>query len=335
MLTLRFEALYRFFSHRLAIRENFHKQPKLVYDFFNIRKLWALSRKYSMAPKIEVIPSGDALGAEIRGLNLSQAMDAETFARVETAFNEHSVICFRDQDLTPEQHIAHATRYGEPQRLFLNHYAMEDHPEILYVSNIQREGRDIGYADAGIVWHTDMSFERTPPRATILHAREIPITEDGVVLGDTLFASATKAYESLSDAMKNRLNGLRVTHDAAGRRRKSGTGLAADNAQHATHELVVHPLVRRHPYTGRRALYVSSGECETIEGMADEDAIALIDELAATIVKDEFIYRHKWQVGDVLMWDNCAVQHLAIHDYALPLRRMMWRITVGYTEVYE
>ena len=82
MLTLSFEALYRFFSHRLAIRENFHKQPKLVYDFFNIRKLWALSRNYSMAPKIEVIPSGDALGAEIRGLNLSQAMDAETFARV-------------------------------------------------------------------------------------------------------------------------------------------------------------------------------------------------------------------------------------------------------------
>jgi len=288
-----------------------------------------------MALKIELIPSGDALGAEIRGIDVSQPMDTDTFAFVENAFNEHSVICFRDQKLTPAQHIAHATLYGEPQRLFLNHYAMEEHPEILYVSNIQENGQDIGYADAGIVWHTDMSFEKTPPRATILHALEIPITADGTVLGDTLFASATKAYESLSDEMKSRLNGLRVTHDAAGRRRKSGTGRAADNAQHETHDLVVHPLVRRHPYTDKKALYVSPGECETIDGMANNEAVALIDELSATIIKDEFIYRHKWQVGDVLMWDNCAVQHLAIHDYALPLRRMMWRITVGYTEVYE
>jgi len=288
-----------------------------------------------MMASIEVIPSGDALGAEVRGVDLSKPLDAETFATLEAAFNEHSVICIRDQDLSPEQLKSYATCYGEPQRLFLNHYAMKDHPEILYVSNIQQDGHDIGYADAGIVWHTDMSFEKTPPRATVLHAREIPVTEDGTVLGDTLFASAIKAYDSLSDAMKQRLKGLRVAHDAAGRRRKSGTGQAADNAQHEDRELIVHPVVRRHPYTDKQALYVSSGECEVIDGMADDEAVALIDELAATTIKDEFIHRHKWQLGDVLMWDNCAVQHLAIHDYSLPLRRMMWRITVGYTDVYE
>lgn len=283
----------------------------------------------------EILPSGDALGAEVRGVDLSRLLEDAEFAVIEQAFNTHSVLCFRDQDLAPERLIAYASRYGEPQRLFLNHYAMKDHPEILYVSNIQEEGRDIGYADAGIIWHTDMSFEKTPPRATVLHAREIPVTEDGAVLGDTLFASAAKAYDSLSAEMKERLKGLRVIHDVAGRRRKTGTGVAEDNEQHEAYDLMVHPLVRRHPYTGRKVLYVSDGECEEIKGMADDEAKALIDELTATIIRDEFIYRHKWQLGDVLMWDNCAVQHLAIHDYELPLRRMMWRITVGYTDVYE
>ena len=127
-----------------------------------------------MAATIEVISSGDALGAEVRGVDLSKPLDVNTFAVLESAFNEHSVICIRGQDITPEQLITYATRYGEPQRLFLNHYAMKEHPEILYVSNIQKNGRDIGYADAGIVWHTDMSFEKRPPRATVLHAREVP-----------------------------------------------------------------------------------------------------------------------------------------------------------------
>ncbi|MDH3703514.1 MAG: TauD/TfdA family dioxygenase, partial [Alphaproteobacteria bacterium] len=131
---------------------------------------------------IEIIPSGAALGAEIRGVDLSKPLGDETFGTIEAAFNEHSVVYFRDQDLKPPQLIDYASRYGEVQRLFLNHYAMPEHPEILYVSNIQDQGKDIGYADAGSVWHTDMSFEQRPPRATMLHAREIPITVDGRVL---------------------------------------------------------------------------------------------------------------------------------------------------------
>ena len=284
---------------------------------------------------VEVVPSGAALGAEIRGVDLSAPLDEETFAAIDAAFNEHSVVWFRDQDLTPARFIDYASGFGEVQRLFLNHYAMPEHPEILYVSNIQEDGRDIGYADAGSVWHTDMSFEQRPPRATTLHAREIPVTEDGTVLGDTLFASAVKAYDSLDATKKERLRGLRVVHDVAGRRRKTGTGTKGDQELHEAKPLMVHPAVRRHPYTDRQAIYVSNGECVGIEGMDEEDALPLIDELASTVIRDDFIYRHRWQVGDVIMWDNCAVQHLAIHDYALPLRRMMWRITVGYTDVYE
>ena len=284
---------------------------------------------------IEVVPSGAALGAEIRGVDLSKPLDDDIFGVIEAAFNEHSVVYFRNQDLHPQQLIDYANRYGEVQRLFLSHYAMPEHPEILYVSNIQENGKDIGYADAGSVWHTDMSFEQRPPRATMLHAKEIPVTEDGTVLGDTLFASAVKAYDALDRETKEKLRGLGVVHDVAGRRRKTGTGTKEDQQKHEDKPLIVHPAIRSHPYTGRKSIYVSTGECVAIEGMAERKALRLIDDLASTVIRDEFIYRHRWGLGDVIMWDNCAVQHLAIHDYALPLRRMMWRITVGYTDVYE
>jgi taurine dioxygenase len=284
---------------------------------------------------MEIVDSGAALGAEIRGVDLSRPLDDAGFRHIEAAFNAHSVLCFRGQDLTPEQHIAFASRFGQPQNLFLNYYAMPGYPEIVYVSNIQENGRDIGHRDAGRVWHSDMSYEPNPPRATLLHAREIPVTADGTVLGDTLFASAVAGYDSLDEASKARLAGLRVTHDVAGRRRKTGTGTREDDKIREAKPKVVHPAVRTHPFTGRKSINLVKGECVAIDGMAQDDALALIDEMAETVIRDEFVYRHKWQLGDVLIWDNCAVQHLAIHDYEPPLRRMMWRITVGYTEVYE
>ncbi len=283
---------------------------------------------------IEIVPSGYALGAEVLGVDLSKPLADETFLAIESAFNEHSVICIRNQNLDPTTFVAYASRYGEPQNLYLNNYAMPGHPEILYVSNIQEDGRDIGHADAGVVWHSDMSFEKNPPRATVLHAKEVPVTEDGTILGDTLFASGVRAYESLSDEIKESLKGKQVVHDVLGRRRETGSG-KQDNDKRKSVPVIRHPAVRTHPYTGKKALYVFKGECVDIDGMETEDAVSLIDELAMTVIREEFIYRHKWQVGDILMWDNCAVQHLAIHDYELPMRRMMWRTTVGYTDVYE
>jgi taurine dioxygenase len=287
-----------------------------------------------MAAGLEILPSGDALAAEVRGVDLSKPLDETVFAEVEHAFDTHSVLCFRDQDLSPGGLVDFAGRFGKPQPNFLSKYAMPDYPDILYVSNIKENGEDIGHADAGRVWHTDMSFEPHPPRATVLHAREVPVTEDGTVLGDTLFASATRAYDSLSDKMKERIAGLKVVHDVAGRRRSTGTG-AHDNAEREAKPLVVHPAARTHPFTGKKAIYVINGECVGIEGMEDDEALSLIDELAMTVIREDFVHRHHWRQGDVLMWDNCAVQHLASHDYEWPLRRMIWRITVGYTDVYE
>jgi len=257
-------------------------------------------------------------------------MAPEEFAQVEAAFNKHAVISFPGQQLDEEQLIAFARRFGEVERIFLTQYSHRRHPEIMYVSNVRENGRDIGHADAGRVWHTDMSYTERPPRATLLYALEVPV-ENGVALGDTHFASAADAHDSLPQAMQRRIAGLRAIHQVAGRRARTGTG-KQDQAQRLEQPAVVHPVVRTHPCTGRRCLYVSKGECEGIEGMPKGEALALIDELADRIVEPRFHHTHRWRVRDLLMWDNCTVQHLASFDYQWPRhRRLMHRVTVGGT----
>ena len=282
---------------------------------------------------IEVVPSGGVLGADIVGADISAGLGRDDFAAVEAAFDAHSVICLRDQSLTERQYVDFARRFGEVEVIFLTHYAHPSIPEIMLVSNIKEEGRDIGHADAGRVWHTDMSYTATPPRATLLYALEVPV-EDGKVLGDTLFASATAAHDDLPDPLKKRLQGLRAIHRVSGRRKKTGTG-AQDNPLRDRQPDVIHPVVRTHPVTGRQALYVSEGECVGILGMADAEAKPLLDDLARRIIRPDYRYRHRWRKGDVLIWDNAAVQHLAVHDYEWPRhRRLMYRITVGGSETY-
>ena len=277
---------------------------------------------------MRIVPSQDVIGAEIDDLDLGQPLSDDEFGRIESAFNTHSVICFREQSLNEEQLIAFARRFGEVERIFLTHYAHPIHPEIMYVSNIKENGRDIGHADAGRVWHTDMSYTERPPRATLLYALEVPM-ENGVALGDTQFASAAAAHDSLPAELRQQIAGLRAVHQVAGRRAKTGTG-QWDQAQRLEQPAVIHPVVRTHPYTGRKCLYVSKGECEGIEGMANEQALALIEQLAEHTIEPRFRHTHHWQVHDLLMWDNCTVQHLASFDYSWPRhRRLMQRITVG------
>src|SRR6185295_849847 len=276
---------------------------------------------------MNIVPSGNTIGAEIRDVDLAR-LSADEFARVEAAFDAHGVVCFPEQHLDEEQLVAFARRFGEIEVNFLTQYAHPRHPEILFVSNIKENGRDIGHADAGRVWHTDMSFTARPPRATLLYALEVPV-ENGVALGNTQFSSAAAAHDSLPAEMQRRIAGLHAIHQVAGRRARTGTG-QHDQAQRREQPAVVHPVVRSHPRTGRKCLYVTRGECEGIEGMAREEALALIDELADRIVEPRFHHTHHWRVRDLLMWDNCTVQHLATFDYQWPQhRRLMQRVTVG------
>jgi taurine dioxygenase len=277
---------------------------------------------------MQIVPTGDVIGAEIRDVDLSQSLSEADFARIEAALNDYAVICLPGQRVSEPQLIAFAGRFGEIERIFLSQYAHPRYPEIMFVSNIKENGRDIGHADAGRVWHTDMSYTARPPRATLLYALEVPV-ENGVALGETHYASAAHAYDSLTDAEKQRIAGLRAVHQVAGRRARTGTG-QHDQAQRREQPAVVHPVVRTHPHTGRKCLYVSKGECEAIEGMARKEALALIDRLADRIVEPRFRHTHHWRANDILLWDNCSVQHLATFNYEWPKhRRLMQRITVG------
>ncbi|PON19473.1 TauD/TfdA family dioxygenase [Candidatus Entotheonella serta] len=283
-----------------------------------------------MHQPFNVIHADSVIGVEIHDLDLAQPLANDCFTAIEAIFNERSVLCLRNQRLTEPQFIDFARRFGAIEQIFLTHYAHPQYLEILLVSNIKENGQDIGHADAGRVWHSDMSYTQRPPRATMLYALEVPM-EDGVALGSTQFASAAAAYDSLPEAMKTRLDGLRAVHQVAGRRKRTGTG-QQDNHLREQQPSVIHPVVRTHPFTGRKCLYVNKGECQAIEGVETDEALALVDDLADRIVAPPFRYVHQWRVGDLLMWDNCSVQHLATFDYEWPKhRRLMHRITVGGT----
>ena len=167
-----------------------------------------------------------------------------------------------------------------------------------------------------------MCYDATPPRGTILYAHEVP-EKNGLPLGDTCFAATNKAYDALPDAMKASLAGRRAVFDFAARKRLN----PITPEQIDRFPAVTHPVVRTHPVTGEKCLYIMRDDTTGIEGMEQEEADLLIAALADHITRPEFIYRHQWQAGDLLIWDNCTVQHRAIQDYALPHRRLMHRTT--------
>jgi len=277
---------------------------------------------------IPVTKAAAALGAEI-GVDLSQSLSDQVFAEIERAFHDNIVVFFRGQQLTNEQQIAFSRRFGELEIHIVRKYLLPGYPEILLISNIRdADGEHIGLADAGFTWHSDVSYRRRPSRCSLLYAKEVP-QRDGAPLGDTVFASCIAAYEALSGAMKRRLTGLKAIHRYSARRRiENSPRPKLTAAQLAETPDVAHPIVRTHPYTGRKALYVTAGECVGIPGMPDDEAVELIAELDAHCVRSEFCYRHRWRVGDLVMWDNASAMHLAICDYALPERRLMHRTTV-------
>jgi taurine dioxygenase len=284
-------------------------------------------------PDIDIVPSGRPLGADVIGFDAAVPHDEGTMAMIRAAFSLHGVLCFRDQKLDEQQLIAFTQEFGEIESYVLSDYAMEQHPEVLIVSNILEGGEPIGLMDAGMTWHTDMSYIAEPPAATFLHAKEIPVDEDGRALGDTLFSNTAVAYDALSEDLKLRLAGARTTHSyEAKHARRAREGKSnrkpISQAQRDALPPVEHPVFRTHAESGRKCVYVIAGECEGITGVPEDESELLLETLAAQCVKPELRYRHKWRIGDLLMWDNCLVQHLAVHDYALPQRRLILRTTI-------
>ncbi|HYL24732.1 MAG TPA: TauD/TfdA family dioxygenase [Burkholderiales bacterium] len=291
---------------------------------------------------ISIRKAAKRLGAEIDGVDLSRSLDDATFARISAAFFEHEVVVFRGQTLTPSQQIAFTRRFGDLEHHVRKEHRLEGYPEILVVSNVLDErGAAVGVQDAGRFWHSDLSYKQVPSLLSALYALEVPV-EDGRALGATSFASAAAAYDALAPELKWRLQGLRNIHsyryyrakNLAAQKEESGRG-AREVQEHPLSEDqlksvpdVEVPIVRTHPVTGRKSLFINEAHTARIVGLPESEGATLLTELCAHIVKPEFRYEHSWRAGDLLMWDNVAVQHKANFDYDLPLRRLMHRTTV-------
>lgn len=278
--------------------------------------------------RFTLLPSPAPLGNEITGLDLSQPLDAQTFAELREAYNQCSVLVFRNQVLTPEQQIRFSRGFGELEIHVMARYLLPGHPEIFRVSNIVENGQRIG--GSGEFWHTDLSYVAEPSRGSLLYSVEVPV-RNGVVLGDTEFASTAAAYDALPAAMQKKLEGLKAVHrygDIYNKIAQSRGGPALTEDQKKQTPDVIHPVVLVHPFSGRKSLFINEGFTVGIVGMPDDEAQTLLRELYDHTTRPEFIYRHKWQVGDLVMWDNWATVHRATGGYTAEERRLLHRTTL-------
>ncbi|MGJ7612491.1 MULTISPECIES: TauD/TfdA dioxygenase family protein [unclassified Variovorax] len=274
----------------------------------------------------EVRPFAAPVGAEIVGLDISKPINAEDFRRIHKAHLDHHVVVFRDQQVTPQAHIDFSRRFGPLEIHVLHQFQLKNHPEILIVSNIKENGEPIGLGDAGVYWHSDISYKPKPSLGSLLHAQELP--SEG---GDTLFADQHLAWESLSPELQQRVLPLKAEHSYLAKyeelRSKNPWRPKLSQAQIDQVAPAVQPVVRTHPETGRKALFVSEHFTTRIVGLPQDESDALLAELFAHSVKPEFVYRHTWAPHDLVFWDNRSLMHLAAGTPD-ELRRRLNRTTV-------
>lgn len=270
--------------------------------------------------QLDVRPIAGALGAEIHGVDLSSDLDDEQVAAIRRIWLEHGVVFFRDQKLPPDRFMAFAERFGRPiEYPFVK--GIDGYPKIIQVAKYETEKVNFGG-----IWHADTTYLPEPPTATLLVAREVP-----PVGGDTLFANQYLAYETLSEGLKRTLDGLigvsssakaDVSKTREDRVKTSGTDEVGQEF------IAEHPVVRTHPETGRKALYVNIAHTIRFKGWTEAESRPLLDFLFQHQVRPEFTCRFTWQVGSLAMWDNRCTQHNPINDYH-GYRRIMHRITLA------
>lgn len=276
----------------------------------------------------------EKIGSEIKGMDLAGETSDEAIAQVVQTLAERGVVVIRNQNLSIEHFMGFSRRVGPLAIHSLNQFAKPGFPELMVNSNIVENGKPLGLADAGRDWHTDGAYTETPYRSTILYSIEVPV-ENGKALGDTVFASTAAAYDALDPEMKRKLDPLKAVHAHGVARDKRGNAHALEYEQaREMKKGVEHPVVRTHPVTGRKCLYVDEGTTRQICGMDEPESDALINSIVRHVIQEKFIYRHNWRVGDVLMWDNCSTLHQALGDYKLPLRRLIYRTLVKGTKPF-
>jgi taurine dioxygenase len=266
-----------------------------------------------MNETVAVTPLSSALGAQIHGIDAA-AIDDAGFERVRAAWLEHLVLLFRNQRLDDRALVDFTSRFGELEEapLFGGRRYVEEHPEVMIISNVAVDGREIGsLGNAEAFWHTDLNFVEEPPAASCLFAHEVPPTG-----GDTGFANMYAAFEALPEDVAARIAGRRIRHDA----RFNSAGYQREVRVPDT----LHPIVRRHPETLRNALYLGRRAHARIEDMAVDESDALLDTLWAHATSDAFTWHHQWRAGDLLIWDNRCTLHRR-DSFDASQRRVMHR----------
>ncbi len=272
------------------------------------------------AKSIEIKKIAGAIGAEILGIDLADTISDEMIEEIAQAQRDHLVVFFRDQNISPAQHLAFAKRFGEVLEYPLVK-GLDDYPEIAPVIKLEHETTNFGG-----IWHSDTAYLNEPPKATMLVARELPPYG-----GDTMFANMYMAYDTLSESMKRMLSNLKAINSSAKAdasatredRLKTGAKLDADAVLSA-----VHPVVRTHPETGKKLLYVNIGHTSHFEGMSEAESAPILNYLFNHQTKPEFTCRFIWQPGSIAFWDNQACHHNPVNDYH-GFKRVMHRITLA------
>jgi alpha-ketoglutarate-dependent taurine dioxygenase len=273
-----------------------------------------------LSRSFRVVPIAGALGAEVAGVDLSTELDEATVTALRQAWLEHLVLFFRDQDLSPARFLTFARRFGEPiEYPFVK--GLDEFPQIIPVLKLETERVNFGG-----IWHSDTAYLDVPPMASMLVARDVPAAG-----GDTEFANMYLAYETLSDGMRRLLDGLvAVNSSAAADVSRTREDRLKDSARADARKeyAAAHPVVRVHPETGRRALYVNVAHTVRFEGMTEEESAPLLQYLYRHQVRPEFTCRFRWRPGSLAFWDNRCAQHNAINDYH-GHRRLLHRITLA------
>lgn len=275
---------------------------------------------------LTITPIKDTIGAIISGVNLNELND-DTLAKIRDALLKHQVIFFRDQDLQTEAQVRLAKSFGT-LHIHPVFPTVPNVPEVIVLDSHKTDLRD------NELWHTDVTFSKTPPLGCVLRAVKIPPSG-----GDTLWASGTAAYNALSDDIKAKIDGLTAMHDIRLSFPQERFGGVSDEEKARLEEIyrknppVPHPVVRTHPETGEKILFVSEGFTSHINDLSDEEGKELLDFLTQHAVKEEFHLRWQWREGDVAIWDNRCTQHKALFDYG-DAHRIMHRATVNGDEPY-
>lgn len=275
--------------------------------------------------RITVEKSCGAGGAVISGLHLSQPLDSETVAEIKRAFLDHCVIVFRDQDLSPERQMAFTRIFGKvEQHPVVRGFEIEGYPEIMVIEH--KAG--VFYNGKNDIWHSDVTFSETPPLGSVLHCKA---AWEG--FSDTMFSNQYMAYEALSEPFKRMLGGMKAEHDAALLRRRMNA-YAHNNQIAEIPKPAIHPVVRTHPETGRKALYVNPIYTTRLLDVSEEESKYLLDFLYQHAVRPDFVYRHRWRPGDVTMFDNRCLLHYVVPDHPRDMHRLMHRTTASGDRPY-